>query len=152
MPSVIGNQFLDHCWVCGVRFNTANPPGPATEERHHVIPVAAGGVDGPQFSLCSDHHNLLHRMAERLPDKPFHDLIGGENYANLPRLKWLAYQAYNALAEAESDPNKHVKLVLQLDPELRRMVEALKGVVGVGSRAKVARYAIRALYARHFTK
>lgn len=144
--------FLDHCWVCGVRFNTSNPPGPATEERHHIIPVGAGGKDGPQVSLCSDHHNLLHRIAERLPNKPYHDLIGGEKHAHIPKLRWLAVQAYNALEQARADPNKHVMMAIELDPELRRKIEALKGVVGVRSRSKVLRYAIEALYARHFTK
>lgn len=146
------HKFLDHCWVCGVRFHTANPPGPATEERHHIIPVGAGGADGPQVSLCSDHHNLLHRMAERLPNKSYEDLIRGEKQGNLPRLKLLAEQAYNALAWARADPNKHVMMSLQLSPDLRRKVDALKEVAGMSSRSKVVRYAIEALYARHFTK
>lgn len=149
---MIAHKFLDHCWVCGVRFNTANPPGPATEERHHIIPVGAGGVDGPQVSLCSDHHNLLHRIEERLPNKPYHDLIAGEKHRHLPKLLLLAEQAHNALVLARADPNKHVMMSVQLSPELRRKVDALKGVVGVGNRGGVIQYAIRALYARHFTK
>lgn len=149
---MIQHTFLDHCWVCGVRFHTANPPGPATEERHHIIPVGAGGADGPQVSLCSDHHNLLHRIEERMPSKPFDDLISGEKHANLGKLIRLAELAHNALAEARADPNKHVMMAVQLSPDLRRKIDALKDVVGVGSRSKVVRYAIEALYARHFTK
>lgn len=149
---MIPHQILDHCWVCGVRFNTANPPGPATEERHHVIPVAAGGRDGPLFSLCSDHHNKLHRIAEILPKRNFLGWLAGETPETTQKVMWLAWQAFNAFQEADSDPNKHVMTALQLDPQLRMKVDALKQVIGVRGRAAVLRYAVEALYARHFTK
>ncbi len=148
---MVQHTFLDFCWVCGIRFNTAQPPGPATEERHHIIPRAFGGTDGPQVSLCSDHHNKLHRIAECIPKKPYAEWLAGEDPSNLPKLLWLATRVVNARETVRADPNKHVLMSIILDPKLRHQIEQLKPVVGVRSREAVIRYAIQSLFNRNFT-
>ena len=59
----------DACWVCGVRFKTSLPPGPATREDHHIIPRNAGGEDGPEVSLCERHHAIAHKIAYTIQGK-----------------------------------------------------------------------------------
>lgn len=146
---LVKHLFLDHCWVCNVRFATANPPGPANEQRHHIIPRAFGGEDGPQVSLCDGHHVKLHRMAEILP-KPVGHLVAGEPAERTKKLMWLALQVANAKKAAMSDPNKHVMHTLSLSPKYRDMLDKLKPVLGVRSREAVILHAIESLANRHF--
>lgn len=147
---MIKHIFLDHCWVCRVRFTSANPPGPAQEQRHHIIPQSAGGANGPQVSLCDAHHVKLHRIAECLGKKPYHQMLVGEPTDARAKILWLATQVANAFAAVANDPNKTTVLSMTLDGEFRRHIDRLKPVLGVRSREQVIRYAIRSLYKRNF--
>jgi hypothetical protein len=144
--------FLSHCWVCEVRFNTADPPGPANEERHHIIPRQAGGTDGPQVSLCDVHHTKLHKIALRLKSKkPYFEFLVGESDPRKQKLLWLASRVYNAFELTSGDPNKKVAVVLALDSKSQAMIDKLKKVYpNLRSREAILNLALTSLYNKHF--
>lgn len=143
---------LPHCWVCGGRFIDSQPPGRMNREEHHVIPRAAGGVDGPTVSLCDRHHTALHRIAECLAStKPYHVYLQGESSEAQRKLMFLSTRAYNAFAATSNDPNKQAIVMLTLDAQRKQMVERLKKVYPKArSREAIFNLALHALYARHF--
>lgn len=151
---MIKSLFLDHCWVCGRRFLDARPPGTATRNDHHIIPVAAGGRDGPQVSLCSDHHDILHKIALRLSaKKPYLDLIGDETPEQRKKLYFLATRVYNAFQATKNDPNKKVAAVVELDRKQQDQITQLMGVYPQAkSREAILALALEALFSKHFSK
>jgi hypothetical protein len=54
-----------HFAVCRCHVCTAVVPG-TFEQRHHVVPQAAGGQRGPTVQLCSGCHHNIHRIADML--------------------------------------------------------------------------------------
>jgi len=144
---------LPECWVCGARFSDVNPPGPANREEHHIIPRQAGGVDGPQVSLCDMHHSKLHKIANRLSSKkPYFDLLYGDFGERQKKLLWLASRAYMAFQATSGDPNKKKMVVLELDQKKQYMLEMLKRVYPQAkSREAIYDLALAQLYQRHFT-
>jgi|SRR5882672_7343769 len=143
--------FLDHCWVCEQRFTSAIPPGPETEERHHIIPQQAGGKDGPQVSLCSRHHQKLHNIALRLKSKkPYFDITAGEPPERIKKLLWLATRVHDAFELVRNDPNKMTSVVLSIDREMRGKLDYLKKIYPqLKSREAIVNFAIDALYQKH---
>jgi hypothetical protein len=142
-----GHTFLPHCWVCGHKF------GPnLLEERHHIIPEAYGGTNGPQVSLCSDHHSALHEVGLRIyADKPYFDLLSRKE-AQDRRLVYLATIACNARLLTENDPNKRQVVVVTLDGPHKQMLLALKTVLAKKSMPRIMELALECLYDRHFLK
>lgn len=139
-------HFLDHCWVCNVPF------GPSLkEERHHLIPRAYGGVDGPQVSLCDSHHTALHTIALRLySKKPFTDLLTGSSLQD-KKLVYLAQVVCNSRLATENDPNKRQVLVLTPSKETLAKLDRLKALNGRRiSRENLIELAIHQLYSKHF--
>lgn len=151
---MIKSQFLPYCWVCGVRFRDSNPPGMATRNDHHIVPVAAGGKDGPQVSLCSDHHDILHKIALRLSaKKPYFDLLGDETDEQKKKLYWLATVVHNAFSATKGDPNKKTSVIVELDRKQQNMITQLMGVYpNAKSREAIMALALEALFSKHFSK
>lgn len=143
---------LPHCWVCGTRFVSADPPGTADKEEHHVIPRQAGGSDGPTVSLCGKHHAALHRIAERLETKkPYFVFLQGEPQEAQRKIMWLATKAYNAFAATKDDPNKHAMVLISLDARQQQMIDSLKRVFPKArSREAIYNLALERLYSAHF--
>lgn len=148
------SKILDHCWVCGQRFTDANPPGSASREDHHVIPVAYGGADGPLVSLCSSHHAILHRIAVFMKgDKPYFELLANHTEQQRHKILMLAEFVYNAEQATRNDPNKNVLVTLKLGREHRVKLEQLKRVYPQArGRADIVKLAIDTLYSFHFRK
>lgn len=148
----IAHMILDHCWVCGTRFVDARPPGPALREDHHIIPRAAGGVDGPQVSLCDTHHTKLHKIALRLKSgKPHFDLLTGEDIERQKKLLWLAIRVHEAFNLTKDDPNKKALAILTLDRRRQQQIEQLKLIYPKAkSREAILDLALQSLYNRHF--
>lgn len=139
------HTFLPHCWVCERKF-TAN----LVEERHHIIPRAYGGQDGPQVSLCSDHHTVLHEIGKRVySGKPFTDLMSS-NAAWNTKLIYLGTIACNARIATENDPNKYQMVVVKLDGLHKKMLLDLKKVYPKQSQPSLLATALAALHSRHF--
>ena len=150
----LGRKTLMHpyCWVCGVRFKTSTPPGPANREDHHVFPRNAGGTDGPLVSLCDTDHSTLHKIAHRMHGpKPFVDLLVGRDTIAQRKLVWLAAMVCKAEQSVEGDPNKllisTVKLTQTEALMLRKLLSVLPNAKGQADVFKIALYN---LYKAHF--
>jgi hypothetical protein len=138
------------CWVCGVRFKTSVPPGPANREDHHIFPRNAGGTDGPEVSLCDSHHADLHKVALRLQaKKPFQDLLIGASSDQQKKILWLATMVVKAEKYAENDPNKLLRNGVQLNPFETQMILRLQKVTGK-SRSDLLRAGLYLLFKKHF--
>lgn len=151
---MIKSMFLPHCWVCERRFIDSNPPGHVTRNDHHIVPKAAGGVDGPQVSLCSDHHDALHKIALRLAaKKPYFDLVNEETDDQKKKLYWLATVVHNAFAATKNDPNKKVAAIVELDRKQQDMITQLMNVYPQAkSREAILALALEALFSKHFSR
>jgi hypothetical protein len=151
---VIQSIFLPHCWVCERRFIDSNPPGEVTKNLHHIVPKAAGGEDGPVVSICSDHHDALHKIALRMAaKKPHFDLVNQETDAQKKKLYWLATVVHNAFAATKGDPNKKVIATVELNRKQQDMVAQLMGVYPAAkSREAILTLALEALFSKHFSK
>jgi hypothetical protein len=142
--NILEHVFLDHCWVCRTPF------GPSMkEERHHLIPRAYGGTDGPQVSLCDSHHTALHNIALRLySERSFTDLL-----TQVPehdsKLIYLGQVVYKARLLTENDPNKRRVEVVPLTSDSFRKLIKLKTIHKV-SRSKLIETAINQMYSRYF--
>src|SRR6478736_5733847 len=91
---------LDRCWICDRMFSPN-----LRRNDHHIIPRAYGGVDGPQVSLCADHHSTLHDIERRMwANRSHHDLLTHTTDWDI-KLVWLASRAYNAHVLIQKDPN-----------------------------------------------
>lgn len=136
--------FLPKCWVCQRKF------GPSLkEERHHLIPRAYGGTDGPQVSLCDSHHSALHNIALRLYSKrTYEDLITGSKEMDT-KLTYMGKVVYKARLLTENDPNKKRVEVYAFSGETFAKLKRLKAIYG-GSRESIVDRAINQLYSRHF--
>jgi hypothetical protein len=145
MEPITQHTLLDHCWVCGRKFDHS-----CKEQRHHVVPRAYGGIDGPQVSLCSAHHTALHEIALKLyTKKPYFDFLTRDPSQD-QKLLWLASVAYNARLATENDPNKKPLLVESIRKETMTQLKQLKTIFPRTSRAKLIEAAVSALYSRHF--
>lgn len=150
---MIASISLPHCWVCGVRFTDSDPPGRASKNVHHIVPRRAGGTNGPTVTLCSDHHDCLHKIALRMSSKkPHFDLVIDESEERRRKLYWLATVVRNSFEATKNDPNKTVMAFITLDRRQQAMVERLSKVYPQAkSREDVLCLALEAFYSRHFT-
>jgi hypothetical protein len=151
---MIKSMLLPHCWVCERRFICSNPPGTVTRNDHHIVPKAAGGIDGPLVSLCSDHHDALHKIALRLAaKKPYFDLVNEETDEQKKKLYWLATVVHNAFQATKNDPNKKVAAIVELDRKQQEMITQLMNVYPQAkSREAVLALALEALFNKHFSR
>lgn len=141
------SQLLDHCYVCGVRFVTANPPGTANEEVHHVVPRAFGGTDGPLVSLCDSCHSKVHKLANMLLfGRTDFSLLEGLDNDSRKRLYYLANVIVRAQKLAENDPNKRTLISFKISGEDAQKLDFLKRVLNVTSREQVYNLALESLF------
>lgn len=143
---------LPHCWVCGARFITHG--GTAIVEHHHVIPQAAGGVDGPTVSICTEHHDKLHQIAVQMKaSKPHFHYLQGEPQDRIQKLLYLANAVHNAFLVTKNDPNKAASVTLTLKANHKEMVDQLKTIYPrLKSREAIFLHALESLHSRHFGK
>ncbi len=138
---------LPHCWVCGARFVTSVPPGPALEERHHLFPRNAGGTDGPVVSLCDTHHTKAHKVAKAIQGKrDFSNILLGETAESAKKIIWIASLIVRAEALTAGDPNKAKKVVLPIAVNEERQLEYLKQRFNLNSSAAVYQLALSRLF------
>ena len=142
---MLENTFLSYCWACKNVFNAE-----LLEHRHHIVPRAFGGVDGPQVSLCDTDHAILHKIALRLiAEKPFFDLLT-KNQARDKHILYLAMIVANAKIATDNDPNKAQVVVLHLTKEYKDKLNELKQVMGKMSRQRLIEYAVDNLHNKFF--
>lgn len=115
------------CWACGRLFDNN-----LLRNDHHVIPSAFGGSDGPQVSLCSPHHILLHNIAERLlKNRDYQSLLVGLETGCMLRVMFLAFRAAYAEFLTRKEPNKRVHVSVTLPASLVQEVNDLTKSLGV---------------------
>ena len=142
---------LPHCWVCGVRFKTSLPPGPANKEEHHIFPRNAGGTDGPLVSLCDTDHGTLHNIAKRIQGKKtYKDLLIGRDSKGQQKLVWLAVMVVKAEQSVEGDVNKRLQGSVSLSKAEIQMLKRLKSLYPKLGRSEIFSLALRRLYTAHF--
>ena len=139
--------FSDHCWACGARFVTADPPGTANEERHHIVPRAFGGENGPQVSLCDSCHSKVHKLALNLVQDTSGWFASREHEQ---KIRYLANVIANAKKAVQFDPNKKFPVSFKISRTEVEMIERLKSIFGVKSRDDVLRIALRSVYKNYF--
>lgn len=139
--------FLPHCWVCSTPFSPS-----VKEERHHLIPRAYGGIDGPQVSLCDSHHSTLHEIALRIYNKRSHHDLLTKIPAQDQKLLYLASIVYNARIATEGDPNKRQMILFSPNREVFEKLRTLKRLYPKLSRQSLIEHAINQLYHKHFIK
>jgi hypothetical protein len=143
---------LPHCWICEVRFRNSVPPGTASRENHHIFPRNAGGNDGPEVSLCADHHATIHKIALKIQaKKDFKPFLLGETQIRAKRLLWLASMIVKAEKFAEDDPNKLLRNGVQLNSQETAMMKRIQSVYPDKSRSDLFRYGLYLLYRKHFS-
>lgn len=142
----------DTCWACGVDVRR-NPNTKAND--HHIIPRAYGGEDGPQVTLCSAHHSMLHDIevawyAKRdAQARALIESMTGQSEQLLLRVLWLASRVYLAHVTFESDHNRRVPVSVRLAKEDLALLNQLTKTLGL-SREKVLRQALRTLHQQNF--
>lgn len=142
---------LPYCWVCETRFRNAVPPGTANREDHHIFPRNAGGTDGPEVSLCSEHHSALHKIALRIQGKKdFREFLFGENSKSSHKLLWLASMVVKAEKFAQNDPNKLLRNGVQLNAAETEMLKRLQSIYPSKSRSDLFKQGLYLLYKKHF--
>lgn len=161
-PPIRETISLPHCWVCGRAFFGEGGDDPSVvKHAHHVVPRAAGGTDGPTVSLCTHHHDLLHRIAEawmpilRRGGTPTAGVDRGsrmlavEAAAHVPRVSYLSRVVAVSLLEVENDPNKVKSVAITLLREdQERVADLLK--IHKRSREDLFLALLRAEHARVF--
>lgn len=121
------------------------------EERHHVIPRAYGGVDGPQVSLCDKHHTMLHKIANYLDSN--REAIGPmlimETRQSRDRVMWLASMVYKAKKTFELDPNKRIPASISMDKQEQQMMTFLQKKLGK-SKGDILSLALKTLFIKEY--
>jgi hypothetical protein len=87
-----------------------------------------------------------------IQQKPHHQFLVGENTKRQQRLLYLASRIQELYDLVKNDPNKATSIAFVLTAKHRRMIEALKPVLGVRSREAVFQKALESIYARHFVQ
>lgn len=117
------------------------------EERHHLIPRAYGGVDGPQVSLCDKHHMVAHKIAICLKaKKPFEHLLVGESEERRKKLIWMASLIVKADRATAGDENKPSKVTVVLSKQDQAMLDHVKTAMGISNRPDVFLQLLRKMY------
>ena len=141
---------LEHCWVCLEKFQKHG--GTAAFNSHHLVPVAYGGIDGPQVTLCTNDHNTLHLIAVAWKaSKPHYNYVQTRNAEHVKKLEYLASIVYNAELATRNDPNKAAAVILHLNADQKLKIDRLKKVYpSIGSRPNILLLALETLYNKHF--
>lgn len=132
IPSGIGVR-LDHCWICGNKLLDSGGDSNFLRHQHHVIPSAAGGYDGPQVSLDSSHHNLLHSVAARMMSAGggWEQLVQSMKPDHRQRLLYLSTRVVEAFKYAENDPNKRITVNLSVSTAENAAIKKLADFHGM---------------------
>jgi len=131
-PPLLSSWKGNACWCCGMRFVSDAGVHLVNPNEHHVVPRACGGTYGPTVSLASDHHELLHRMADAaLARKPWKHLCAALPPESQQRITYLANIVVTATRATGNDSNKRYLLSGELPPVIGNKLRALASYYGV---------------------
>lgn len=128
------NLFLDHCWVCKTKFGSG-----LEKHYHHIVPRAFGGEDGPQITLCTAHHDILHKIANKIVSNKDYSRYLTEDASTNRRLLDLANVAARAELAFRDDPNKKTKVPLTLDGATHAKLKDLAKYNGLSQQKYIAK-------------
>ena len=137
---LIEHKFLPHCWACETRFRNQYPPGPAEEERHHILPEAYGGKHGPQVSLCTDCHTKVHKLASAFrSNKEYGSLLIALPQDGQKKLMWLGQKANEMQTIFADDPNRRQVISAALDKEYQAKFDYIRNHLKLSKKDTVLR-------------
>ena len=137
VPPGIGVR-LSNCWVCGNLLLDSGGDPSHLRHQHHVIPSAAGGIDGPQVSLDSAHHSLLHLVADKMMSgREWASLLEGLPRGDRDRLLYLSTRVVEAFKYSDGDPNKRVSITLSMSRRENAAVSSLAEFHGLSKTALI---------------
>lgn len=143
------------CRACKVPLRSDGLPtgNGITLHRHHVIPQAFGGVNGPTVELCTNDHNLLHSVAVCMTGKkPYGHLIADLETEHKTQILWLASRVAIAYEATKNDPNKRVTVTVVLPAKLAKKLDDLMKIFNVTSRPATIERLIRDAHSKNFLK
>lgn len=138
---------LDHCWIC----DKTPERDKVKLHEHHVIPRAYGGANGPEVTLCSGCHNLLHDLHHKVKKKGYEVIETGFLNWSLEmreKLSYLVSRVILAESVAKQTANKKVGAY---NADTYAMLSRLTKHFSM-SQTKTRDYAIRFLYEAVFGK
>lgn len=156
-PDVIVD--LPFCWVCRKRFIECGGRDPTVMKHvHHVVPQAAGGTDGPTVTLCTHHHDVLHRIAEAWMSQKDLNRLEGSGLALLRALpaseqvliQYLSRVCALALHSVRDDPFKKKTASFSANAAEIKMLRQLQKLYGTHSRDETLRRAVQDAYRLRF--
>ena len=142
------------CKVCNVELRSDGLPtgNGLSLERHHIIPRAFGGENGPVVDLCSSDHQLLHSVALCMTSrKPFAQLISELNEMHKAAIMWFASRVAAAYEATKNDPNKRVQITMILSAKQAARLDKVSKTLGQSSRTKTLELIINEAYNRRFS-
>lgn len=157
-----GAKVVNDFGACALCYAQSSP------EYHHILPVAFGGVDGPQIRLCADCHSSVHRVAISADYKggvysasSGVDLLtenekwqcSRDPHTTRARAHWLVSVIVAGERSVQGNPNKITRKSLQLSGVEHTMVKELKAVIpGCKSQEDAIKFAIRLAHNQRFSK
>lgn len=133
-PPLLGTWRGPYCWICNRDFVSVAGVTTAVANEHHVVPRSLGGTNGPTVSLCSEHHDLMHAVAEQLvrdtPIAQVMPLLQGLAPPMQQRLLYLADVIIRATRAFADDVNKPYLLQCTLPARTGRQLTALANNLG----------------------
>jgi hypothetical protein len=143
---------LDHCWICKRKLGDSGGDPSMVRNEHHVIPRAFGGADGPTVSLCSAHHDLMHKIGDRLiAGKPHFELLTKDPEIDY-RMLWLASRVQASHSMFSDDPNKKQLLIVRTNATISSMVSDLKKALKLSNREEVILHLIKSKHSQLFPR
>ena len=125
-PPILSTWKGKSCWCCGRPFFSQEGLPISIVNEHHVVPRACGGTNGPTVSLNSEHHDLLHRVADaRLANKPWQHLCAALPAHQQARILYLADVVYRSTLSTQGEPNRRFLLNVELPPDVGNKLRQL---------------------------
>lgn len=133
VPPVLHHHLDVVCVVCGRGGKIV------ALHNHHIIPRAFGGKNGPQITLCVDHHELIHDEAKKqIVTNPKQLLTKGFEHVTI--LSYLINLIVNAEKKTTGDPNKTVKFSCELPQKTVDKMRLVMTRNGLKSYSSLIRY------------
>ena len=124
---IVGSHICNHCTACG------RSTGPTVSlHNHHVIPRAFGGTDGPQITLCVDHHEFVHDLAKQ---RKIVSIGSFPNLTESPKCVKILVYLINVIVRSElstkKDPNRPIRFSCQVPQATMTKLNTIMRVRGI---------------------
>lgn len=130
----MGFPILATCLICGEPTTTPH--------EHHIIPQAYDpNKNGKTVTLCADHHNLIHALADEYSSKGTLDSsLWGSEYERVRGESLVA-----EILKAKAKGSQTFKIVYEVDQHQRARLTKLKVALGLSSIPKTIDFCVNAV-------